>query len=119
MRQKRKVEFFFLRYVPAIVEDRFLDIGVLMVESGGTNFVAARFLRDWNQVLKIDADADVEVLQAMAREIEREWLRSVDRVAILRKMEDSFSNSIQISPKMISITYDPAKELERLASTFL
>ncbi len=71
MADGRQLEFFLLRYVPNVVKDEFVNIGVVMVEPGakGGGFAEVRFTRDWRRVRCLDPQADVEMLEALEREI--------------------------------------------------
>jgi hypothetical protein len=122
MAEKRKLEFFLLRYVPDAVKGEFVNFGLLAIENGsnGATLVDARFVRDWGRVLCLDPQADLDVLSALQKEIQQEIGRVKDQVVLLRKMEDSFSGVIQLSPVMPSLTEKPALvEIEEAAKAFL
>jgi hypothetical protein len=121
MAGQRQIEFFLLRYVPHAVRQEFVNIGVLMVE-GGTNgavFADVRFAKDWRRVRGLDPQADVEVIDALLRDIRAEVGVIRDRAMLLKRMEDSFSNVIQLSAPMQVVTATPAEEIETLASMFV
>ncbi len=119
MAEKRHLEFFLLRYVPDAVKDEFVNIGVVMVEPGanGAGFADVRFTRDWRRVRCLDPQADVEMLEALEREIRGQL--AGDRTTLLRRLEDSFSNAIQVSPMKGCLAEDPAREIEAVASMYL
>jgi hypothetical protein len=121
MADKRQVEFFLLRYVPHAVRQEFVNIGVLMVEGGsnGAVFADVRFAKDWRRVRCLDPQADVEVIEALLREIRAEVGEIRDRAMLLKRMEDSFSNVIQLSAPMAVVTETPAEEIETVASMFV
>jgi hypothetical protein len=121
MTERRQVEFFLLRYVPHAVRQEFVNIGVLMVEGGANGAVLAdvRFAKDWRRVRGLDPQADVEVLEALLREIRAEVGEIRDRTMLLKRMEDSFSNVIQLSAPMQVVTVSPAEEIETMASMFV
>jgi len=121
MADRQQLEFFLLRYVPHAVRQEFVNIGVLMVEGGanGNVFADVRFAKDWRRVRCLDPQADVEVLEALLREIRAEVGEIRDRAMLLKRMEDSFSNVIQLSAPMAVVTETPAKEIEALASMFV
>ena len=106
MADKRQLEFFLLRYVPDAVKGEFVNFGVMALDHGpnGAELIDVRFMRDWGRVLCLDPQADVDVLLALEKEIRREIGRAKDQVTLLKKMEDSFSNVIQISQVMPSLT---------------
>ena len=113
---RRQFDVFVLRYVPSVLQDRYLNIGVLMKDSEAAGFADARFLRDWEKVLSFDPDADVEMLDSLICEIEGEWKNRAEQPVLLRRMAMSFSNAIQLSLMESAGIDDPAQELERLAS---
>ncbi|MGA9542094.1 MAG: DUF3037 domain-containing protein [Candidatus Sulfotelmatobacter sp.] len=121
MAERKPYEFFLLRYVPNVVKDEFVNIGLVMVEPGTKDggFAEVRFTRDWERVWRLDPDADVEMLAAMERDIRSQIGTAHDREVLLRQMEDSFSNAIQASPTKRCLVEDPAREIEVMASLYL
>ena len=121
MTERRQVEFFLLRYVPHAVRQEFVNIGVLMVEAGanGAVFTDVRFAKDWRRVRSVDPLAEVDVIEALLKEIRAEVGEIRDRAMLLKRMEDSFSNVIQLSAPMQVVTANPAEEIETLASIFV
>ena len=124
MNERRQCEFFLLRYVPDAVKDEFVNLGVVLFEPGEAGgqaaFADVRFTRDWRRVRCLDPDADVEMLEALEREISerlaeggrsREWL--------LNRMEDSFSNAIRLTPAKAVLAESPQAEMENLAQLYL
>jgi len=113
----RQLQFSVIRYTPNIVAGEFINIGVVLFDPSG-GFCGVRFVRDWQQVLVFDPDADIEVLEALGREIEGLFLGGKGE-EILKTMEDSFSNAVQLSPGTVCLGNDPEKEIEKLASQYL
>ncbi len=121
MSDRRQVEFFLLRYVPHAVRQEFVNIGVLMVEGGANGAVLAdvRFAKDWRRVRGLDPQVDLEVIEALLRDLRREVGEVRDRATLLRKLEDQFSNVIQLSGPMQVLATNTAEEMETLASMFV
>jgi hypothetical protein len=121
MADRRQLEFFLLRYVPDAVKDEFVNIGVVMVEAGanGAGFADVRFTRDWRRVRCLDPQADVDMLAALERDIRGHLATVQDRVGLRRRLEESFSNVIQLSPTKGCLADDPAVEIEATASMYL
>jgi hypothetical protein len=121
MADRRQLEFFLLRYVPDAVKDEFVNIGVVMVESGanGGGFAEVRFTRDWRRVRCLDPQADVEMLAALERDIRGQLTTTQDRALLLKRLEESFSNVIQLSPAKGCLAEDPVAEIEAMASMYL
>ena len=118
MAPQRQCEFFLLRYVPDAVKDEFVNIGVVMVEADA-GFADIRLTRDWRRVRCLDPGVDVEMLEAVEREIRARLTDVQDRDALVKKLEDSLSNLIQLSPAKGCLTDDPRKEIEEIASMYL
>jgi hypothetical protein len=122
MADRRQLEFFLLRYVPDAVKGEFVNFGVMALANGpnGAELIDVRFTKDWSRVLGLDPQADLEVLFALEKEIRREVGRTKEQVTLLKKMEDSFSNLIQVSPGMPSLTERTAAiEIDDVAKIFL
>src|ERR1700683_1841665 len=121
MAERKQLEFFLLRYVPDAVKDEFVNVGVVMVEAGanGGGFADVRFTRGWRRVRCLDPQADVEMLAALEREIRGQLATTRDREVLLRRLEDSFSNVIQLSPAKGCLEEDPVAEMETMASIYL
>lgn len=121
MADKRKLEFFLLRYVPDAVKNEFVNIGVVMVEPGanGGGFSDVRFTKDWRRVRCVDPQVDVETLEALEREIRRDVVELKDWATWRKRMEDSFSNTIQLSPVNTCWAEDPAVEIGLTAARYL
>jgi hypothetical protein len=113
----RKFDYFLLRYVPNVVREEFVNIGLVMTESGGERggFAGAHFTKDWRWARRIDPHVDIEVLEALGREVERRLSDAQQRAALLYEMMDSYSNLIQLSPLRHCLAEDPARELKDLA----
>ncbi len=125
MNGRRQYEFFLLRYVPDAVKDEFVNLGVVLYQpaqagSGEAGFADVRFTRDWRRVRCLDPDVDVEMLEALEREIrERLAEGGKSREWLLGKMEDSFSNAIRLTPAKAVLAESPQAEMENLAQLYL
>jgi hypothetical protein len=122
MAEKRKLEFFLLRYVPDAVKGEFVNFGLMALGEGpnGAELIDVRFTRDWGRVLCLDPQADLDVLSALQKEIQQEIGSKKDELTLLRKMEDSFSGVVQVSAVMPVLTERTAvSEIEEVARIFL
>jgi hypothetical protein len=92
-----------------------------MVEPGanGDGFADVRFTRDWRRVRCLDPQADVDMLAALERDIRGQLATTREREVLLRRLEDSFSNVIQLSPAKGCLAEDPVAEIEMMASMYL
>src|SRR5579872_1624291 len=121
MDEMKHCEFFLLRYVPDAVKDEFVNIGLVLLQRNprGMEFADVRFTRDWRRVRCLDPEADVEMLQAVEAQIRKELAEPRERAEMLRRLEDSLSNTLQISVSQGCLTADPAQEIETLAKMYL
>jgi hypothetical protein len=120
MPEKKQFEFFLLRYVPDAVKDEFVNIGMVMLEpsANGGGFADVRFTHDWRRVRCLDPQADIEMLEALEHEIRSQLGQVRDREMFLRRLQDSFSNIVQLSPTKGCLADEPAKEMELLARLY-
>ena len=59
MAERRKLEFFLLRYVPNAVKGEFVNIGIILFERAANDaeFADVRFTNDWKRVRCLDPQA--------------------------------------------------------------
>jgi len=121
MADLKQFEFYVLRYVPYVVSGDSISIGVLVVEPSpdGFGFADLRMTSDWRRVHCFDKQVDVEVLQSLEADIRMQLQHSQDVGVLLRKLEDSFANLIQMSRRKVCLAEDPAHELKMLSSLYL
>jgi hypothetical protein len=120
-RDRLQCEFFLIRYVPDTVKNEFVNIGVALREAGRPETAQVRFTRDWRRVRCIDSDADIEMLEALENEI-RDRLASGNRTepaAMLKTLEDSFSNMLQISEPKACLAESMMAEIEQLSRLYV
>ena len=88
MGEKRKLEFFLLRYVPDVVKGEFVNFGlVTLADAGnGAELIDVRFTKDRNRILCLDPGADLDLLSALQKEIQSEIGQTRDRAALLRRI---------------------------------
>ncbi|MGD0570401.1 MAG: DUF3037 domain-containing protein [Candidatus Sulfotelmatobacter sp.] len=117
MADKRQLEFFLLRYVPNVAREEFVNIGLVMTESGGDGggFAGVHFTADWGRARCLDPNIDVEMLEALGREMERQLKDIRQRALLLHEMMDAYSNTLQLSPIRQCVAENPAEELKDLA----
>jgi hypothetical protein len=112
-------EFFLLRYVPDLVKDEFINIGIVLSESV-TNFADVRFTSDWSRARCLNAEADIEMLEAVRSDLRTLFAEgATSRERIFKVITDSFSNTIQLSPVKACLTQSPQAEIEQLAKLYL
>ncbi len=125
MKERVPCEFFLIRYVPDVVKGEFTNIGVLLREAGAPDAAKAesavvRFTRDWSRVRCMDADADIGLLEALEGEIaERLRMGEANGKPVLAVLQDTLSNSVQISEARASLAESMPAELEQLMRMYV
>ena len=120
-KQRRACEFQLLRYVPDVVRNECVHIGVILREPGGLpgQSVQVRFTRDWRRVRCLDPDADTAMLEGMESELkallESEAAEGTGR--FMKILDESLSLGVQMTePKAYLAESLPAgmEELMRI-----
>ncbi len=73
MATEKRLTFFLVRYVPAPVKEEFVNVGVVLLESGkagrprrvSRRYASVHFTRDWARVCRLDPSADLKMLKAL------------------------------------------------------
>ncbi|MGA7220433.1 MAG: DUF3037 domain-containing protein [Candidatus Sulfotelmatobacter sp.] len=117
MADRRQLEFFLLRYVPNVAREEFVNIGLVMTESGGDGggFAEVHFTADWRRARCLDPNIDVEMLEALGREMEWRLNDVQQRALLLHELMDSYSNTLQLSPIRRCVAENPAEEFKDLS----
>lgn len=119
MAELSQCDFMLVRYVPNAIRGESVNLGLVLFDHE-TNGYEVRFTRDSRSLRRLDPDADVELLEAVEREV-RERLNDGgdDRKRILHLLQDSFSNAVQVSAPKAVLTEAPAREMDRLEEMYL
>ncbi len=140
---RRECEFTLVRYVPDPVKNEFVNIGVVLRDRGaaagtgtpaggesdegeGGSKTVVRFTRDWTRVRCMDPQADTSMLEALEEELrsrmengtEESGQRAGERT-LWELLEDSMSNSIQLSERKACLAETVAAEIERLMQMYV
>ncbi|HTV09123.1 MAG TPA: DUF3037 domain-containing protein [Candidatus Aquilonibacter sp.] len=123
MAERVACEFSLIRYVPDVVKGEFANIGVVLREAGDAEGAAVRFTRDWSRVRCLDPNADVELLESLEAEI-AERLRAglvarLNAKPILELLEDTLSNSVQLTEMRGTLAESMAAEMEQLMRMYV
>jgi hypothetical protein len=121
MDKRKEYEFFLLRYVPNAVREEFVNFGLILTEKEAQDdaFAEARFAKDWRRVRCFDPQADIEMLEALEREIRGQLGVLRDRLVLLKWLDETFSNVVQLSQSKNCISNDPGREMDLLESHYL
>jgi Protein of unknown function (DUF3037) len=120
LKERLPCEFFLIRYVPDVVKGEFTNIGVLLREAGRDESAVVRFTRDWSRVRCMDADADIGLLEGLEGEIAtRLRMGAADTKPVMQVLEDTLSNSLQITPVKACLAESVPAELEQLMRMYV
>ena len=121
MAERKPYEFFLLRYVPNVAREEFVNIGLVMTQSGGDGggFAGAHFTQNWRRAQCLHPDVDIEMLEAIRRDVQQRVANVQSLPLLLHELIDQYSNVIQVSAIRQCLAEDPAKEMKELASTLV
>ncbi len=123
MSERKRCEFFLIRYVPDSVRNEFINIGVLLREAPGGlgQGPILRFTRDWGRVRSLDPDVDTAMLEALEGELRGRLMESTQAgtKSVLELIEDSFSNTLQITESKGCLAESMIAEIESLMGTYV
>ena len=123
MTERMPCEFFLIRYVPDVVKGEFVNIGVLLRDAAGPEArTEVRFTRDWGRVRCLDADADTGLLEGLESEIAQRLRVGVsprDPRAIFDVLNDTLSNSVQMSEGRATLAENLPTEMELLLRMYV
>ena len=119
MPERMQCEFSLIRYVPDVVKGEFANIGVVLREAGREDAVV-RFTRDWSRVRCMDADADVALLETLEAELSVRLQRTPPNAkSVLEVLEDSLSNSVQLTAMRATLAKNLPAEMEQLMRMYV
>jgi hypothetical protein len=126
VRERLPCEFFLVRYVPDVVKGEFVNIGVLLREATADPdvrpAVQVRFTRDWSRVRCMDAGADVGLLEDLEQEIAlrlRSGINLHEPKGVLDVLQDSLSNSVQMTGGRAALAENMTTEMEQLMRMYV
>ncbi len=123
MRERLQCEFSLIRYVPDVVKGEFANIGVVLREAGRDETATVRFTRDWSRVRCMDPEADVDLLESLESEIGQRLQAGVElkvnAKAVLETLEDSLSNSVQLTEMKGTLAESLPAEMEQLLRMYV
>jgi hypothetical protein len=113
-------EFHLLRYVPDVVKNEFVNIGVMLREAGRTETTRVRFTRDWSRVRCLDPDADTALLEAMEGELAlRVREGGTGSKPVMQMLEESLSTSVQITESRGALAESVPAEMDQLMRMYV
>lgn len=113
-------EFFLIRYVPDTVKNEFVNIGVVLRESGRPETARVQFTRDWSRVRCVDPEADTGMLEALENEVRERISRgTAETASMMKTFNDSFSNMLQITEPKACLAESMPAEMEQLSRLYI
>lgn len=113
-----------LRYTPNLIRDEWVNIGVLLEETGEGRGAPRRVIKiieeqsELARVRRLHPNADDAVLRALPAEFDARLRETPSRTtAYLDKLEDTLSNVLQFSPPRALLGEDFDSEMDRLYRT--
>jgi hypothetical protein len=118
----QQLEFFLLCYAGDATKGESINLGVVAIapendQAGG--FADVRFIRNWRRLQCFDPLSDTEELQAIEREIRQDLHDPQKRQELLKRLNDSWSNTIRFDRLQGCLTESPVLEMERLSAIYL
>ena len=104
-----------LRYVPNLLRDEWMNIGVLLVDPEGR--LHAQLLQeeaDYARLRRLYPEADVPLLRALTGDFQARVGRPGDGAALVAGFEETLSNALQLGPQKAVLTANAEAELARL-----
>jgi hypothetical protein len=110
-------QYLVIYYSPDTLRGAKINLGLILLAAVAEE-TAVRFISDWQRIHSLHPDGDIEVVKAICRDIEQQVKRG-DAAEIVRMMEDSFSNTIQVSARMDCVGRDPDEAMNTLTVLYL
>ena len=115
----KSCSFFLVRYVPDIVRDEGLNIG-LFLYSPEEEYLDCLFTDDFRRLRAFHPQADLELLRELPGHFEQEIKdRERELEQFIREMQESYSNLIQVTPPRPCLAADPQAELQSLFARYV
>ncbi len=115
----KQCSFFLVRYVPDLVRDECVNIGLLLYNPP-ERFLGCLFTDDWRRIKRFHPQADLEFLRELQEDFEQQIdAHESDLEGYIREMQESFSNLIQLTPPRTCFLADPQAEIQRLFARYV
>ncbi len=117
--QLKQCAFFLVRYVPDIVRDEGLNIG-LFLHSPEQEYLDCLITDDFSRIARLHPQADLKLLRDLQTFFEDQIKEHEhDLEGYVREMQDSCSNLIQLTEPRACLTADPSQEIRELFARYV
>ncbi len=111
--------FFLVRYVPDLVRDEGLNIGLFM-HSPEQEYLDCLFTDDFSRVRRLHPQADLKFLRELQLYFEQQITEHErDLEGFIREMQESYSNLIQVTEPRPCLVADPQAEMQELFARYV
>src|SRR5713226_2800504 len=111
--------FFLMRYVPDLVRDEGLNIGLFLL-SPEQEYLDCLFTDDFSRIRRFHPRADLELLRDLQPYFEQQIKEHEgDLEAYVGEMQQSYSNLIQLTEPRACLTRDPQSEMHELFARYV
>jgi hypothetical protein len=115
----KECSYFLVRYVPDVVKQEFINIGVLLF-CPAEQFLDCVLSDDWRRVKRFHSQADTEFFKLLQADFEQQiGEHEEDLEGYIREMQQSYSNLIQLSPPRACLTADLRTQLQDLFQRYV
>ncbi len=115
----KECAFFLVQYVPDLVRGEFMNIG-LFLHSPQDKYLGCLFSDDYRRIKRFHPQADLEFLRELQQDFEQQIDESGEALeSYILRMQNSFSNLLQISPPRTCLLGDPQSEIRDLFARYV
>jgi Protein of unknown function (DUF3037) len=120
MSARKQCDFYLVRYVPDPVRNEFVNIGVLLRDAGRPEQITVNFTKDWARVRCVDPHVDIAMLESLESELRQRLAhQDIDAPPLMRLLEDSFSNALQITEPKAYLAESMISGVEELMRVYV
>lgn len=117
--QLKECAFFLVQYVPDLVRGEFMNIG-LFLHSPQDKYLGCLFTDDYRRIKRFHPQADLEFLRELQQDFEQQIDESGEALeSYILRMQNSFSNLLQVTPPRACLLRDPQSEIRDLFARYV
>lgn len=92
----RHYQFAIIRYVPSLIREEFVNIGVVVSDITDMHPPRVWFTRDWTRLQSLDPIVDIEMLRGLEEGLMHQFRESTHTVSFMETLQ-GWSNNLQLS----------------------